>query len=126
MYYQRDKWVLLGNHPDSAARAFVVLFPKALKLEADVNLLFSVTSSCSKTLDDVRAKLENFDQRIGVQIIQNALKVGTGNIVRIALPLIWCSLACLPLTSIRHIHICSYNKIYIDNCFSSFPPSRCL
>ena len=29
----------------------------------------------SKTLDDVRAKLENFDQKIGVQIIQNALRV---------------------------------------------------
>lgn len=31
--------------------------------------------SFSKTLDDVRLKLENFDQKIGVQIIQNALKV---------------------------------------------------
>ena len=30
---------------------------------------------CSKTLDEVRAKLENFDQKIGVQIIQNALRV---------------------------------------------------
>ncbi|GLC33441.1 Mitochondrial chaperonin 60 [Pleodorina starrii] len=29
----------------------------------------------SKTLDDVKTKLDNFDQKIGVQIIQNALRV---------------------------------------------------
>ncbi|GFR49009.1 hypothetical protein Agub_g11030 [Astrephomene gubernaculifera] len=29
----------------------------------------------SKTLDDVKVKLDNFDQKIGVQIIQNALRV---------------------------------------------------
>ncbi|GAX76808.1 hypothetical protein CEUSTIGMA_g4254.t1 [Chlamydomonas eustigma] len=29
----------------------------------------------SKTLDDVKAKLDNFDQKIGVQIIQSALRV---------------------------------------------------
>ena len=35
----------------------------------------ALPSPRSKTLDDVRAKLENFDQKIGVQIIQNALRV---------------------------------------------------
>eukprot|EP00195_Chlamydomonas_chlamydogama_P015198 CAMPEP_0202889864 /NCGR_PEP_ID=MMETSP1392-20130828/417_1 /ASSEMBLY_ACC=CAM_ASM_000868 /TAXON_ID=225041 /ORGANISM="Chlamydomonas chlamydogama, Strain SAG 11-48b" /LENGTH=570 /DNA_ID=CAMNT_0049573293 /DNA_START=61 /DNA_END=1773 /DNA_ORIENTATION=+ len=29
----------------------------------------------SKTLDDIKVKLDNFDQKIGVQIIQNALRV---------------------------------------------------
>jgi hypothetical protein len=28
----------------------------------------------SKTLDDIKVKLDNFDQKIGVQIIQNALR----------------------------------------------------
>lgn len=32
----------------------------------------------SKTLDAVREQLDNFDQRIGVGIIQTALKVGGG------------------------------------------------